>query len=61
MLSEMVLDDENNNRSTAQLQSLNTGKEVALNIEAYWKDIGFTNVKIRLTGNLLDIILCINT
>lgn len=64
LLAEMVLDDEKK-RSTVLLQSLNmlvqtegkerSGSEYRVLLEQH----GFTNVKIRLTGNLLDVVLCV--
>lgn len=66
LLAEMVLDDEKN-RSTALLQSLNMlvqteGKERSgSEYQALLEQHGLTNVKIRITGNLLDIILCVKT
>ncbi|KAM6140649.1 putative bifunctional dTTP/UTP pyrophosphatase/methyltransferase protein isoform 2-T2 [Pterocles gutturalis] len=67
LVAEMVLDDEKKNRSTALLQSLNmlvqtegkerSGSEYRRLLEQH----GFTNVKIRMTGNLLDVILCVKT
>lgn len=67
LLAEMVLDDEKKKRRTALLQSLNmlvqtegkerSGSEYRTLLEQH----GFTNVKIRVTGNLLDVILCIKT
>ncbi|XP_075592987.1 putative bifunctional dTTP/UTP pyrophosphatase/methyltransferase protein isoform X2 [Balearica regulorum gibbericeps] len=67
LLAEMVLDDEKKNRSTVLLQSLNmlvqtegkerSGSEYRELLEQH----GFTNVKIRLTGNLLDVVLCVKT
>lgn len=67
LLAEMVLDDEKKNRSTALLQSLNmlvqtegmerSGSEYQALLEQH----GLTNVKIRITGNLLDVILCVKT
>uniref|UniRef100_A0A8C0VAY6 Acetylserotonin O-methyltransferase like n=1 Tax=Cyanistes caeruleus TaxID=156563 RepID=A0A8C0VAY6_CYACU len=65
LLAEMVLDDEKKNRSTALLQSLNMlvqteGKERSgSEYQALLEQHGFTNVKIRVTGNLLDVILCV--
>ncbi|XP_074715026.1 putative bifunctional dTTP/UTP pyrophosphatase/methyltransferase protein isoform X2 [Strix uralensis] len=67
LLAEMVLDDEKKNRSTALLQSLNMlvqteGKERSgSEYRGLLEQHGFTNVKIRLTGNLLDVILCAKT
>lgn len=67
MLAEMVLDDEKKNRSTALLQSLNMlvqteGKERSgSEYRGLLEQHGFTNVKIRLTGNLLDVVLCVKT
>ncbi|XP_075561601.1 putative bifunctional dTTP/UTP pyrophosphatase/methyltransferase protein isoform X6 [Pelecanus crispus] len=67
LLAEMVLDDEKKNRSTALLQSLNMlvqteGKERSgSEYQGLLEQHGFTNVKIRLTGNLLDVVLCIKT
>ncbi|XP_039911956.1 probable bifunctional dTTP/UTP pyrophosphatase/methyltransferase protein isoform X2 [Hirundo rustica] len=67
LLTETVLDDEKKNRSTALLQSLNMlvqteGKErSASEYQALLEQHGFTNVKIRITGNLLDVILCVKT
>ncbi|KAM6094626.1 putative bifunctional dTTP/UTP pyrophosphatase/methyltransferase protein isoform 2-T2 [Chlamydotis macqueenii] len=67
LLAEMVLDDEKKKRSTALLQSLNMlvqteGKERSgSEYRGLLEQHGFTNVKIRLTGNLLDVILCIKT
>ncbi|XP_032535369.1 probable bifunctional dTTP/UTP pyrophosphatase/methyltransferase protein isoform X1 [Chiroxiphia lanceolata] len=67
LLAEMVLDDEKKNRSTALLQSLNMlvqteGKERSgSEYQALLEQHGFTNVKIRITGNLLDVILCVKT
>ncbi|XP_025910756.1 N-acetylserotonin O-methyltransferase-like protein isoform X2 [Apteryx rowi] len=65
LLAEMVLDDEKKNSSTALLQSLNMlvqteGKERSgSEYQCLLEQHGFTNVKIRLTGNLLDVILCV--
>ncbi|XP_063248518.1 probable bifunctional dTTP/UTP pyrophosphatase/methyltransferase protein isoform X2 [Prinia subflava] len=67
LVTEMVLDDEKKNRSTALLQSLNMlvqteGKERSRSeYQALLEQHGFTNVKIRITGNLLDVILCVKT
>ncbi|XP_027302975.3 probable bifunctional dTTP/UTP pyrophosphatase/methyltransferase protein isoform X2 [Anas platyrhynchos] len=67
LLAEMVLDDEKKNRSTALLQSLNMlvqteGKERSgPEYRGLLEQHGFANVKIKLTGNLLDVILCIKT
>uniref|UniRef100_A0A8D2N8H3 Acetylserotonin O-methyltransferase like n=1 Tax=Zonotrichia albicollis TaxID=44394 RepID=A0A8D2N8H3_ZONAL len=67
LLAEMVLDDEKKNRSTALLQSLNMlvqteGKERSgSEYQALLEQHGFKNVKIRITGNLLDVILCVKT
>lgn len=67
LVAEMVLDDEKKNRSTALLQSLNMlvqteGKERSgCEYQALLEKHGFTNVKIRITGNLLDVILCVKT
>nr|XP_025971246.1 N-acetylserotonin O-methyltransferase-like protein isoform X2 [Dromaius novaehollandiae] len=67
LLAEMVLDDEKKTRSTALLQSLNMlvqteGKERSgFEYRCLLEQHGFTNVKIRLTGNLLDVILCVKT
>ncbi|XP_064502245.1 probable bifunctional dTTP/UTP pyrophosphatase/methyltransferase protein isoform X3 [Pseudopipra pipra] len=67
LLAEMVLDDEKKNRSRALLQSLNMlvqteGKERSgSEYQALLEQHGFTNVKIRITGNLLDVILCVKT
>uniref|UniRef100_A0A8B9U216 Acetylserotonin O-methyltransferase like n=1 Tax=Anas zonorhyncha TaxID=75864 RepID=A0A8B9U216_9AVES len=67
LLAEMVLDDEKKNRSTALLQSLNMlvqteGKERSgSEYRGLLEQHGFANVKIKLTGNLLDVILCIKT
>ncbi|XP_019340974.1 probable bifunctional dTTP/UTP pyrophosphatase/methyltransferase protein isoform X2 [Alligator mississippiensis] len=64
LLSEMVLDDEKKNRSTALLQSLNMlvqteGKERSgSEYQSLLEHHGFTSVKIRLTGSLLDAIFC---
>ncbi|XP_021267379.1 N-acetylserotonin O-methyltransferase-like protein isoform X2 [Numida meleagris] len=65
LLAEMVLDDEKKNRSTALLQSLNMlvqteGKERSgSEYQGLLEQHGFSNVKIKLTGNLLDVVLCI--
>ncbi|XP_048790411.1 probable bifunctional dTTP/UTP pyrophosphatase/methyltransferase protein isoform X2 [Lagopus muta] len=65
LLAEMVLDDEKKNRSTALLQSLNMlvqteGKERSgSEYRGLLEQHGFSKVKIKLTGNLLDVILCI--
>lgn len=67
LLAEMVLDDEKKIRSTALLQSLNTlvrteGKERSgSEYRRLLEQHGFTNVKIRFTGSLLDVVLCIKT
>lgn len=67
LLAEMVLDDEKKNRITALLQSLNMlvqteGKERSgSEYRGLLEQHGFANVKIKLTGNLLDVILCIKT
>ncbi|XP_041324381.1 probable bifunctional dTTP/UTP pyrophosphatase/methyltransferase protein isoform X2 [Pyrgilauda ruficollis] len=67
LLAEMVLDDEKKKRSKALLQSLNMlvqteGKERSgSEYQALLEQHGFTNVKIRITGNLLDVILCVKT
>lgn len=67
LLAEMVLDDEKKNRSTALLQSLNMlvqteGKEKSgSEYRGLLEQHGFTNVKIKLTGNLLDVVFCIKT
>lgn len=67
LLAEMVLDDEKKNRSTALLQSLNMlvqteGKERSgSEYQALLQQHGFANVKIRITGDLLDVILCVKT
>ncbi|NXO04713.1 ASML protein, partial [Rhinopomastus cyanomelas] len=63
LLAEMVLDDEK--RSTVLLQSLNmlvqtegkerSGSEYRVLLEQH----GFTDVKVQLTGNLIDVILCL--
>ncbi|XP_068778427.1 probable bifunctional dTTP/UTP pyrophosphatase/methyltransferase protein isoform X2 [Struthio camelus] len=67
LLAEMVLDDEKKNRATALLQSLNMlvqteGKERSVSeYRCLLEQHGFTNVKISLTGNVLDVILCVKT
>uniref|UniRef100_A0A493T3L0 Acetylserotonin O-methyltransferase like n=1 Tax=Anas platyrhynchos platyrhynchos TaxID=8840 RepID=A0A493T3L0_ANAPP len=67
LLAEMVLDDEKKSRSTALLQSLNMlvqteGKERSgSEYRGLLEQHGFANVKIKLTGNLLDVVLCIKT
>lgn len=67
LLAEMVLDDEKRKRSTALLQSLNMlvqteGKERSgSEYRGLLEQHGFTNVKIKLTGNLLDVVLCVKT
>lgn len=67
LLAEMVLDDEKKNRSTALLQSLNMlvqteGKERSgSEYQALLEQHGFKNAKFRITGNLLDVILCVKT
>ncbi|XP_067997466.1 probable bifunctional dTTP/UTP pyrophosphatase/methyltransferase protein isoform X2 [Melanerpes formicivorus] len=67
LLSEMVRGDEKKNRSTALLQSLNMllqtkGKErTGSEYQSLLEQDGFTNIKIRSTGNMLDVILCIKT
>ncbi|OXB66275.1 hypothetical protein ASZ78_014010 [Callipepla squamata] len=65
LLAEAVLDDEKKKRSTALLQSLNMlvqteGKERSgSEYQGLLEQHGFSNVKIKLTGNLLDVVLCI--
>lgn len=65
LLAEMALDDEKKNRSTALLQSLNMlvqteGKERSgSEYRGLLEQHGFSKVKIKLTGNLLDVVLCI--
>ncbi|XP_051492560.1 probable bifunctional dTTP/UTP pyrophosphatase/methyltransferase protein isoform X2 [Apus apus] len=67
LLAEMVLDDEKKSRSTALLQCLNMlvqteGKERSgFEYRGLLEQHGFTDVNIRLTGNLLDVILCVKT
>ncbi|NXC48978.1 ASML protein, partial [Penelope pileata] len=64
LLAEMVLDDEKKNRSRALLQSLNMlvqteGKERSgSEYRGILEKHGFSNIKIKLTGNLLDVVLC---
>lgn len=65
LLAEMLLDDEKKNRRTALLQSLNMlvqteGKERSgSDYRGLLEQHGFSKVKIKLTGNLLDAVLCV--
>ncbi|OXB80392.1 UNVERIFIED_CONTAM: hypothetical protein H355_003448 [Colinus virginianus] len=65
LLAEAVLDDDKKKRSTALLQSLNMlvqteGKERSgSEYRGLLEQHGFSNVKIKLTGNLLDVVLCV--
>ncbi|XP_010150512.1 PREDICTED: N-acetylserotonin O-methyltransferase-like protein, partial [Eurypyga helias] len=67
LLAETVLDGDKRNRSTALLQSLNMlvqteGKERSgSEYRGLLEHHGFTDVKIRLTGNLLDVVVCIKS
>lgn len=65
LLAEMLLDDEKKNRSAALLQSLNMlvqteGKERSgSEYRGLLEQHGFSKVETKLTGNLLDAVLCI--
>lgn len=65
LLAEMLLDDEKKNRRTALLQSLNMlvqteGKERSgSDYRGLLEQHGFSKIKIKLTGNLLDAVLCV--
>lgn len=62
LVAEIVLDEQKTHPPRAVLQSLSmtegkqrSGSEYKQLLEKY----GFTNVQIKITGNLLDAVLCI--
>lgn len=61
LVAEIVLDEQKTHPSRAVLQSLSmtegkqrSGSEYKHLLEKY----GFTNIQIKITGNLLDAVLC---